>query len=101
MDLSQITSMKPSHFARLLNSIQQANVTTTPNEASHPRASMSQILVSDTPSDMTQLDPIPFGPIEVDPTVIMAARDGVVQNDPNEIGPQEVDGSLLKVYDHW
>ena len=101
MDLRQITNMKPGHFARLLSGIKQAQVTATPNEARHPRASMSQIPVSDAPADVAQIGPIPFGPIEVGPTAIMAARDGVAQNGPNEVGPQEVDGPLLKVYDDW
>ena len=55
IDLRQITGMKPAHFARLVRSIQQANVTATPNEASHPRGSMSQIPVSDAPLDVAQL----------------------------------------------
>ena len=102
VDLRQITSMKPGHFARFVRSIRE-NVTATRNEASHPRGSMSQIPVSDAPSDVAQLGPIPVGPIPVGPTaVIMAARDGVAQNGPNEIGPQEFDdGPLLQVYDHW
>ena len=41
-DLRQFTRMKPGHFARLLAGIEQVNVTATPNEASHPRGSMSQ-----------------------------------------------------------
>ena len=126
MDLRQIINMKPGHFARLLRSIQE-NATATPNAAIHPRESMSQIPVSDAPSDVAQVDPIPVGPIPVGPTVIMeardgaaqvgpipvgpipvgptvimAARDGAAQNGPNEVGPFfDIDGPLLQVYDHW
>ena len=101
VDLRQITSMKLGHFARFVRSIQE-NATATPNEASHPRGSMSQIPVSDAPSDVAQLGPIPVGPIPVGPTAIMAARDGVAQNGPISFGPQEFDdGPLLQVYDHW
>ena len=57
VDLRQITSMKPGHFARLLTNIKE-NVTATPHEASHPRGSMSQIPVSDAPSDVAQLGQI-------------------------------------------
>ena len=99
MDLRQIINMKTGHFARLLRSIQEAQATATPNEASHPRGSMSQIPVSDVPSNVAQLGPIPSGPIPSGPTVI---KDGVDQNGPNEIGSQELDdGPLLQVYDHW
>ena len=97
MDLRQIVNMKPGHFARLLRSIQE-NATATPNAAIHPRESMSQIPVSDAPSDVAQVGPIPVGPIPVGPTVIMAARDGAAQNGPNEV---DIDGPLLRVYDHW
>lgn len=96
-DLRQFTRMKPGHFARLLAGIEQVNVTATPNEASHPRGSMSQIPASVAPSDVAQLGPIPVGPIPVGPTEIMAARDGVAQSGPNEID----DGPLLQVYDNW
>ena len=96
MDLRQITKMKRGHFARLLRSIQESRAPATPSEASYPSASMSQIPVSDAPSDVAQI-----GPIEVGPTVIMAERDGVAQIGPNEIGPNEVDGPLLKVYNSW
>ena len=96
--LMQITSMKPGHFARLVRNIKENK----PNEASHPRGSMSQIPVSDAPSDVAQLGPIPVGPIPVGPTVIMAASAGVAQNGPNEIGPHEFnDGPLLQIYDDW
>ena len=97
MYLRQITNMKPGHFARLLRNIQE-NATATPNAASHSRGSMSQIPVSDAPSDVAQVGPIPVGPIPVGPTVIMAARDGAAQNGPNEV---DIDAPLLQVYDHW
>ena len=95
MVLRQFTKMKPGHFARLLSSIQESRAPATPSEASYPSASMSQIPVSDAPSDVAQI-----GPIEIGPTVL-AVRDGVAQIGPNEIGPNEVDGPLLKVYDSW
>ena len=95
MVLRQFTKMKPGHFARLLSSIQESRAPATPSEASYPSASMSQIPVSDAPSDVAQI-----GPIEIGPTVL-AVRDGVVQIGPNEIGPNEVDRPLLKVYDSW
>jgi len=95
MVLRQFTKMKPGHFARLLSSIQESRAPATPSEASYPSASMSQIPVSDAPSDVAQI-----GPIEIGPTVL-AVRDGVVQIGPNEIGPNEVDRPLLKVYESW